>query len=92
VGSLAYRLEKLEQQRQQEAGEAIMRRARAASTDALARFLLARELAEPEATFEEAEEYAWRCLGVSSALAQLANQRGAWGRNLGTCSPRGGVS
>jgi hypothetical protein len=83
VASLEARLEKLEQQRQRAAGEEIMRRARAASTDALSRFLLARELAEPEATFEEAEEQAWGCFGVPSALAQLANQRGAWGEELG---------
>jgi hypothetical protein len=75
VASLATRLQKLEERRAAEAAAEIMRRARSASTDALARFLLAFELADPEVTLEEAERQAWGYLDVPMAMAQTASQQ-----------------
>jgi len=77
------RLSKLEERQTSRVGEEIMRLARAASTDDLARFLLALELAGPEATFEEAEEQAWGYLGVSSEMARTANRQEGWAERLG---------
>ena len=83
MASLVTRLQKLEERRAADAAAEIMRRARSASTDNLARFLLALELAEPESTFEEAEEQAWKCLGVSVGMAQTASQQEEWAERLG---------
>jgi hypothetical protein len=83
VGNLELRLSKLEEQRQRAAGETILRLARAASTDNLARFVLARDLAPEGESFEVTEEEAWRYLGVSMEMAQLANQQDGWAEKLG---------
>ena len=83
MDSLEGRLSKLEERQALRAGEEIMRRARAASTDDLARFLLALELAEPEATFQEAEAQAWACLDVSMEMAQTAHRQDGWAEQLG---------
>ena len=78
------RLSKLEERQASRAGEEIMRRARAASTDALARFLLAFELADPEVTLEEAERQAWEYIDVSPEMVQTASQQEVAAERLGT--------
>jgi hypothetical protein len=85
VGNLAYRLEKLERRRQQEAVEEIFRRARAASLDEAAKFLLTREELEPrKVTFAEIERVAWARLGVSLDVVREAEKRlEFWADELG---------
>jgi hypothetical protein len=84
VGSLERRVELLEERRALEAVGVILERARAASLDDAARFLLAKELAGPNATFEEAEEEAWRCIDVTPEMVQTVSRRDGLGEQLGT--------
>jgi hypothetical protein len=83
VGNLELRLLRLEERRAADASGGILRRARSASTDSLAQFILARELAPEGERFEVMEERVWGYLDVPMEMAQLASKQGGWAEKLG---------